>query len=141
MPSVATLDMNTLEWKNIGKATLPNQLHHHNIFYNTQEDSIYLFGGYGAYSYHNTFLYYNKDSDKWQSSVFTGDRITPRFFSAIGPSDKPDEIFLFGGYGNESGNQVVGGKQYYDLYRINIKEHTKKMLGNTSRQRRICSRK
>ena len=126
MPSIATLDMNTLEWKIIGKATLPNQLHHHNIFYNLQEDSIYLFGGYGAYSYHNTFLYYNKDSDKWQPSVFTGDRITPRFFSAIGPSDNPDEIFLFGGYGNESGNQVVGGKQYYDLYRINIKEHTVK---------------
>ncbi len=126
MPSIAALNMNEndLQWETIGKATLPNQLHHHNIFYNTREDTIYLFGGYGSYSYHNTFFYYDKQADKWQPIIFKGDRISPRFFSAIGPSDQTDEIFLFGGYGNESGNQVVGGKQYYDLYRINLNKHT-----------------
>ena len=60
-PSVAALDMTTLEWQTIGKTTLPSQLHHHNIFYNLQQDTIYLFGGYGAYNYHNKFLYYNRD--------------------------------------------------------------------------------
>jgi len=33
-------------------------------------------------------------------------------------------VYLFGGYGNESGNQVVGGTQYYDLYCINLQNHT-----------------
>ena len=32
-------------------------------------------------------------TDKWQQTVFTGDRITPRFFSAIGPSDKSMKFF------------------------------------------------
>lgn len=125
-PSIASLnlDLNNLEWQTIGKATLPNQLHHHNIFYDATGDTIYLFGGYGNYKYHNTFLYYDKRTDTWQPQTFTGDKITPRFFSAAGLSDKPNEIFLFGGYGNESGNQVIGGKQYYDLYRINVQNHT-----------------
>ena len=127
-PSIASLnlDLNNLEWQTVGKATLPSQLHHHNIFWNSTEDTMYMFGGYGAYKYNNTFLFYDKRSDEWKPQTFYGDKITPRFFAAIGPSDKPNEIFLLGGYGNESGNQVVGGKQYYDLYRINVQNHTVK---------------
>ncbi|MFT4154970.1 hypothetical protein [Parafilimonas sp.] len=124
-PSIASLDLNlnNLEWKTVGKATWSNQLHHHNVFYDAAGDTIYLFGGYGAFKYHNSFLFYDRRSDKWLPQIFTGDKITPRFFAATGPSDRPGEIFLFGGYGNESGNQVVGGRQYYDLYRINLQNH------------------
>lgn len=122
-PSIASLDMQSLKWKVTGKATLPAQRHHHNMFYNLQQDSIYLFGGYGAYSYYNKFIKYDPGQDKWKEVKFKGDNIMPRFFAAIGKSDRPDEIFLFGGYGNESGNQVVGGRQLYDFYRINLKTH------------------
>ncbi|HTK18804.1 MAG TPA: kelch repeat-containing protein, partial [Mucilaginibacter sp.] len=125
MPSVASLnlDKNNLKWDAIGKTILPQQRHHHNMFYNLQQDSIYLFGGYGGYKYYNKFLKYDPGKDSWVEVPFKGDNITPRFFSASGNSDNPDEILLFGGYGNESGNQVVGGKQFYDLYRINLKTH------------------
>jgi DNA-binding SARP family transcriptional activator len=126
MPSVAALNMdrNNLKWQSIGKTILPQQRHHHNMFYNLDEDTIYLFGGYGAYRYYNNFLKYDQGKDSWEDVPFKGDNITPRFFAATGSSDNSDEIFLFGGYGNESGNQVVGGKQFYDLYRINLKTHT-----------------
>lgn len=125
MPSVASLnlDKNSLKWEAIGKTILPQQRHHHNMFYNLQQDSIYLFGGYGGYKYYNKFLKYDAGKDSWVEVPFEGDNITPRFFAASGNSDNPDEILLFGGYGNESGNQVVGGKQFYDLYRINLKTH------------------
>jgi len=128
MPSVAalSLDKNNLTWQAIGKGTRPYQLHHHNIFYDSKQDNFYLFGGYGSYKYHNDFLKYNDTLDRWEKVEFKGDLITPRFFAASGNSDKPDELFLFGGYGNESGNQIVGGKQVYDLYRINLKDHTVK---------------
>ena len=114
MPSVASLNMdpNNLKWTTIGRTGLPHQLHHHNIFYDPGQDKFCLFGGYGSYSYHNAFLQYNDTLDKWENVVFKGDTITPRFFAAVGPSDKKEELFLFGGYGNESGNQVVGGRQY-----------------------------
>ncbi|HLZ86004.1 MAG TPA: hypothetical protein VKQ52_02135 [Puia sp.] len=127
-PSVAALNMdrNNLKWSIVGKDALPYQLHHHNIFYDSRQDQFFLFGGYGHYSYHNAFLRYNDTTDRWEHTGFKGDTITPRFFAASGPSDNPDELLLFGGYGNESGSQVVGGKQYYDLYRINLKDHSVK---------------
>lgn len=127
-PSIASLNMsgNTLKWETIGRDALPYQLHHHNIFYDWRQDQIYLFGGYGSYSYHNAFLRYNDTADQWQRTTFTGDTISPRFFAATGPSDKPGELFLFGGYGNESGSQVVGGRQYYDFYRIDLRKHSVK---------------
>jgi hypothetical protein len=125
MPSVASLDLDSgrLKWNTIGKVNLPSQLHHHNIFYDSRQDQMYLFGGYGTYNYHNAFLRYNDTADKWEKVAFKGDPITPRFFAATGPSDKPNEMFLFGGYGNESGSQIVGGRQYYDLYRIDLTTH------------------
>ncbi|HTJ12117.1 MAG TPA: hypothetical protein VL547_08830 [Dinghuibacter sp.] len=133
-PSVASLDMDSgsLKWTPIGKTVLPGQLHHHNIFYDDSQHRFYLFGGYGLYSYHNAFLSYNDSTDTWDKVAFTGDTICPRFFSATGPSDKPGEILLFGGYGNESGSQVVGGKQYYDLYRINLNDHSIKRCWSTT---------
>jgi DNA-binding SARP family transcriptional activator len=126
--SVAALNMdrNNLQWEVLGKTILPKQRHHHNIFYNLQQDTFYMFGGYGGYKYYNTFLRYNATKDNWENVTFKGDVITPRFFAATGNADRPDELFLFGGYGNESGNQIVGGKQFYDLYRINLKDHVVK---------------
>ena len=127
-PTVASLDLNNgpLKWNTIGKDALPYQRHHHNVFYDIRQDRFYLFGGYGLYKYHNNFLQYNDSLDKWTITPFAGDPITPRFFSAIGPADNPDELLLFGGYGNESGKQVVGGRQYYDCYRLNLRTHTVK---------------
>ena len=133
-PSVAALDMNrsSLRWTPVGKTILPQQLHHHNIFYDPAQDKFCLFGGYGAYSYHNSFLQYDPSLDQWDKIKFTGDTINPRFFAATGSADSTNEIFLFGGYGNESGSQVVGGRQYYDLYRINLKQHTIRKCWNIS---------
>ena len=123
-PSIASLDMQTLTWKAIGKIEFKGQRHHHNIFYNATQDSIYLFGGYGSYSYYNKFFKYNSTTDQWEKVSFKGDTITPRFFSAVSNVNKANEVYLFGGYGNESGSQVVGGRQYYDLYCINLQNHT-----------------
>lgn len=127
-PSIASLDLtgNSPKWTTVGKHVLPFQLHHHNIFYDWRQDQFYLFGGYGYYSYHNAFLRYNDSVDRWVPATFAGDKISPRFFAATGPAENPDELLLFGGYGNESGNQVVGGRQYYDLYRIDLRTHTVK---------------
>jgi len=122
--TIAALNMQTLSWEDIGKGMFPEQRHHHNIMLNRGKDSIFLFGGYGSYKYYKQFYRYDATTDKWIETPFKGDNITPRFFSATGPADNDNEVFLFGGYGNESGNQVVGGRQYYDLYRINLQTHT-----------------
>src|ERR1051325_4671380 len=60
----------------MGERQIHRQLHHHNIFYDPGEDKFCLFGGYGAYSYHNSFLQYNDLLDRWESVKFTGSSTT-----------------------------------------------------------------
>jgi len=123
-PSIAAIDLGTLKWDSYGKGTIKEQRHHHNIFYDLNQNDFYLFGGYGAFSYFNNFIKYDKATDSWQKVKFTGDVITPRFFSGYSKADDKNEVYIFGGYGNQSGSQIVGGKHYYDLYKVNLTNHT-----------------
>jgi len=95
--TVATLDMQSLQWQSLGKTMFPQQRHHHNTIFNKAQDTIFLFGGYGSYYYYNAFYKFDAGADKWEKVAFTGDNITPRFFSAMGKADNDDEVFLFGG--------------------------------------------
>lgn len=123
-PTMAALDLSTLTWEVVGKAFVPEQRHHHNVFYDSSGQHIYLFGGYGSFSWFNTFFRYARNEDNWERIYFTGDTITPRFFSAAGDAGKPGELFIFGGFGNASGEQIVGGKHTYDLYHVNLRTRT-----------------
>src|SRR6202000_2376813 len=42
-PSIASLDLNTLKWDVAGFGNIAQQRHHHNIFYDKNQDSFYLF--------------------------------------------------------------------------------------------------
>lgn len=127
-PSIASFNLDSLSWDFYGKATITEQRHHHNIFYDKDFNNFYLFGGYGSFKYYNNFFKYDKATDTWQQQSFTGDVINPRFFSAASTADQNNDIYIFGGYGNQSGNQVVGGMHYYDLYRVNLDKHSIKKL-------------
>ncbi len=127
-PSIASFNLDSLSWDFYGKATITEQRHHHNIFYDKDFNNFYLFGGYGSFKYYNNFFKYDKVTDTWQPQSFTGDVINPRFFSAASTADQNNDIYIFGGYGNQSGNQVVGGMHYYDLYRVNLDKHSIKKL-------------
>lgn len=127
-PSIASFNLDSLSWDFYGKATITEQRHHHNIFYDKYFNNFYLFGGYGSFKYYNNFFKYDKAADTWQQQSFTGDVINPRFFSAASTADQNNDVYIFGGYGNQSGNQVVGGMHYYDLYRVNLGKHSIKKL-------------
>ncbi|MFD0793776.1 hypothetical protein ACFQZX_09110 [Mucilaginibacter litoreus] len=83
-----------------------------------------MFGGYGSFSYHKDFYKYIEATDTWQKIEFRGDTISPRFFAGSSQADEHNNVYIFGGYGNQSGNQIVGGKHYYDLYRVNLTDRT-----------------
>jgi len=124
--SIASLDLSTLKWDAVGAATITEQRHHHNIFYDNKQEKLYLFGGYGSFKYYTDFFEYNKQADSWDKAAFAGDKIMPRFFSGFSQADENNEVYIFGGYGNQSGNQVVGGQHFYDLYRVNLTTRTVK---------------
>ncbi|MDR1610755.1 MAG: hypothetical protein LBS08_04510 [Candidatus Symbiothrix sp.] len=96
---------------------------HSNVFYSSAGD-LYQFGGYSNHSYSDRISRYDKETRQWEPVEFKGDRITPRFYSAVGDGVLPDEKLIFGGFGNETGKQEHSGHNLYDLYVLNLKQKT-----------------
>ena len=66
---------------------------------------------------------YDLDQKSWNTIKLKGDFVAPRFFSSMGALNA-NELLLFGGTGNSSGDQSIGKIYYYDLYKINLKDST-----------------
>ncbi len=116
--TVASLDSSYM-WRPIGTAALPVQLHHHIGFWNDKNDKYCIFGGFGNQKYNNTFLTYAVEADKWDTLHFSG-YISPRYFSSMVSDKSGRNIFIYGGMGNESGEQSIGRNYYHDLYKVNL---------------------
>jgi len=128
-PTVASLDLETFEWKVESDDLMKKELNHHGSFYDEQQRQFYIFGGYGNMAYNGQFNRYDLDSSKWQTvDGWTGDKIFPRYFLSAGQGSNNRIAYIFGGMGNESGEHIVGRKYLYDFYQINLdtKEITKK---------------
>lgn len=137
--TMAALDISTNTWQVVGKAFTPVQLHHHNGFL-TKDKQYIVFGGFGNRRYSNSFLAYNAATDRWDTLHFKGDRITPRFFSSMASSKNGNFLYVYGGVGNDSGDQTVGHNYYDDLYRIDLTNHSiKKCWDNDSNKKLVSS--
>lgn len=120
-PTVASLDLNSYEWTPENHERLPTQLHHHGSFFDPDTRNYTIFGGFGNMRYSKNFFTYNLDQREWDTfEGFSGDAITPRYFSSVGYLKGENTAFIFGGMGNESGQQTVGRKYYYDLYKVDL---------------------
>ncbi len=128
--TMAALDLSTLLWQPVGRAFTKVQLHHHNGLWDNHRNRYMVFGGFGSRSYSDKFLTYNQISDRWDTLQFKGDKLTPRFFSSMAPSKQGNYLYIYGGVGNESGDQSIGQNYYNDLYRIDLERHTIKQLWN-----------
>jgi len=136
--TTAVLDVPTLTWRTIGKAYTPIQLHHHNGFLDKRRGRYIVFGGFGNRRYSNSFLSYNFLSDRWDTLKFKGDNICPRFFSAMTSSKNGNYLYIYGGVGNDSGDQSVGHNYYNDLYRIDLTHKTiKKYWDNHPSEKQV----
>lgn len=120
-PTVASLDLENFRWTAESYTQLPTQLHHHGSFYNPETKNYTIFGGFGNMHYSKNFFSYSLDDNEWYTlEGFTGDVVSPRYFSSVGYLKNENSVYIFGGMGNESGEQTVGRKYYYDLYKVNF---------------------
>ena len=115
------LDLQTFAWEVVSKQTLPIQLHHHSCFFDEVNRQYIIFGGFGDLRYNENFYAFDLKTNTWDTLSFTGDQITPRYFTSLGYSKENDALYLFGGMGNESGDQTVGRVYYYELYKVDLK--------------------
>jgi two-component SAPR family response regulator len=120
-PTVASLDLDTYQWTVESSDQLTSPLHHHGSYFNPSTQQFTLFGGFGRMRYSKDFFSYDLDKKEWNTlDGFTGDFLSPRYFSSVGYLKENNSIYIFGGMGNESGEQTVGRQYYYDLYKIDL---------------------
>ena len=139
--TVAALDLNNQEWKQTGVAALPVQLHHHDGFWDETTGKYLVFGGFGNKRFNNTFLEYDIEGDRWDTLSYSGDRIIPRYFSGMAVNKNREHIYVFGGMGNESGEQSVGRNYLHDLYLLDRKQQSvRRLWQNASGHRLVVAR-
>ncbi|MDB0715425.1 hypothetical protein PL498_06720 [Bacteroides xylanisolvens] len=126
--TVAALDLGKREWRQTGTAALPVQLHHHDGFWDETVGKYLVFGGFGNKRYNNTFLEYDIEADRWDTLSYSGDPIIPRYFSGMAVNENREHVYIFGGMGNESGEQSVGRNYLHDLYLLDRKQQSVKRL-------------
>jgi len=124
---VAAYNFSRKSWNNNNIKELFSEYWHHNRFVFRQDDCLYLFGGYGQHTYKNQINKYSFNTGKWNKLQYKGDRIPPRYLSGLGVIDD-NRLLLFGGYGNNSGQQFLSPRNYYDLYQISLPDLTAKKI-------------
>ena len=116
-----SLDIETGIWSETGSiAEIETKYRHHNRFYNPTDNSIYLFGGYGFHRYNNLIRKINL-TNNGHIDLQTNDSIfLPRYLAGLGALN--DTVYILGGYGSETGNQMINPQSYYDLIGYSIKD-------------------
>lgn len=119
--SIASLDLNTLQWQVESRELLERQLHHHNAYFDEDRKRYTIFGGFGNMHYSDQFYMLDTGKGHWEKlGPLSGDPISPRYFSAVAYRPQRHLLYIFGGMGNESGDQVVGRKYFHDLYQVDL---------------------
>lgn len=130
--TVARLDLNTLTWKSLSTEQLPMQMHHHGSFFDQARARYVIFGGFGNMHYNGDFYAFNLQTGHWtQYSQTEGDRICPRYFSSMGYDRDNSTFYVYGGMGNDSGEQAVGRRYLYDMYAVNVADRKVRKLWET----------
>lgn len=133
--SIASIDLNNPEyWETNSLLKLSQQRHHHNGFFDSKNNQFIVFGGFGNQHLTNEFNAYSILNDTWKTLSFTGDTISPRYFSGLTKLGK-DELLLFGGQGNKAGDPSIGKTYYYDCYKINLATKKIQKLWDVNREK------
>jgi DNA-binding SARP family transcriptional activator len=93
----------------------------HNKYYIAEERLLYVFNGYGQHTYRNQVQTCNIETGTWESLEPAGDYLHPRYLAALGYNQ--DTVYILGGYGSESGKQMLAPKNYYELYAFALSNH------------------
>lgn len=115
-----SLDIQSAKWEEISSSTnTARKFRHHNNYFYSPENSIYLFGGYGMHTYNNDIRKLDLTTNDWQVLQPDKSLFSPRYLAGLGSLN--DTIYLLGGYGSVTGSQMVNPHSYFDLVGYSIK--------------------
>ena len=115
------LNIETGDWNETVAITgLEAKYRHHNRYYNPSDNSLYIFGGYGFHRYNNEIFKVNLDDNIWKLLETNDSTFHPRYLAGLGSLN--DTLYILGGYGSESGNQLINPQSYYDLFGYSLND-------------------
>lgn len=129
-PSVASLNLDTYQWNAESTVQInEGQMHHHGSFYRPDTQQFIIYGGFANMQYSSRFYSYNVSDHHWHMlNEVQGERF-PRYFLSMGYDGKR-YAYIFGGMGNESGDQTVGRRFFYDLHRYDTRTNRVEKVWN-----------
>lgn len=95
---------------------------HFNKMFSSSDTSLYVFGGYGYLLYKNKVQRYSFNKKKWTGIKYSGAFFTPRYLAGLGATANGDTAYILGGYGNNSGQQILNPKSLYDMMRFTTRD-------------------
>ncbi|MEA4935582.1 MAG: hypothetical protein VB102_02955 [Paludibacter sp.] len=104
-------------WSINGKKPIEPSYWHHNSVISPVDSTLICFGGYGYYTYHSIIQRYRRDLLKWEKKSLIN-QIQPRYLSAA--TIYGNEMYVFGGFGNKTGEQQLSPHSFCDLYAISL---------------------
>ncbi|MDF2192395.1 hypothetical protein [Paraflavitalea sp. CAU 1676] len=125
---ITTYSFAKKDWEQHYQAGPVTDYWHFNKFYCQFDTSIYVLNGYGHFRYRDTIRRYHLPTKTWSRIATTGDRLLPRYLAAAAPAANGKGLYILGGYGSESGQQILAPKSYYDLVYFDAEHHTFKKL-------------
>lgn len=90
-----------------------------------RDSTLYAFGGYGFWNYHNLMIHFDHSLNEWQvqavdrSSAYPGRRIPQTGFY----DPRQDQLYIFGGRGTKSGHpedQNTKAREFWDVWRFSF---------------------
>jgi two-component SAPR family response regulator len=124
---VVPYDFANAHWQTDFEPGKITEFWHANKFISYADSSLYIIGGYGQLHYKNLVQRYSFLTGEWDTIKTTGD-FSPRYLSALGKDPKGKFVYILGGYGSQTGDQMLDPHNYYDLFRYDIREKSFKKL-------------
>ena len=119
----SSLNIETGEWNHFGVSSEYETKHrHHNNFFYPENSSVYLFGGYGFHTYSNDVVRLDFKENAYYQMPSNDSVFHPRYLAGLGALN--DTVYILGGYGSQSGNQLINPQSYYDLVGYSIQDST-----------------
>jgi hypothetical protein len=117
---VYSIDVETGEWSQSEITfNLETRFRHHNRYYRPSDNSVYLFGGYGFHKYNNTIRKIDLASMSVENLPGNNAVFNPRYLAGSGVLN--DTVYILGGYGSTTGDQLINPHSYYDLVGYSLK--------------------
>jgi DNA-binding SARP family transcriptional activator len=118
--SVYSIDIESGAWtQHDNTYQLETRFRHHNRFYRPSDNSVYLFGGYGFHTYNNNIRKIDLSTLSVENLPGNNAVFHPRYLAGLGELN--DTVYILGGYGSTTGDQLINPHSYYDLFGYSLK--------------------